>query len=165
MNGLDYVLIAIIVLAALRCWFRGIIGEVLSMAAILGGLLAGIFFYRPVGEWLNTLVSMGGFALVAGFVASFALVFIVVKIIEKSMRSVLENLNLDILDRLLGLVFGVFEGMVVSAIIIMLLRYQPVFNVEALLTESFIARLLLPLVAAAIPAIPAIPAVNLTGQA
>ena len=157
MNALDYVLIAIIALSALRCWFRGIIGEVLSMAAILGGLLSGIFFYRPVGEWLNTLVHMGGFALVAGFVASFAIVFIVVKIVERSLRSILENLNLDILDSLLGLLFGAFEGIVVSAIIIMVLRYQPVFNVETVLTGSFIARLLLPLVAAAIPTIQAIP--------
>lgn len=153
MNGLDYILIAIIALAALRCWFRGIIGEVLSMAAVIGGLLAGIFFYRSFGQWLNTIFDFGGFALIAGFIAAFAIVFIVVKIVEKSIRGVLENLNLDILDRLLGFLFGAFEGIIVSAIVIMLLRYQPVFDVESLLTGSFISRLLLPLVASAIPAI------------
>ena len=102
MNALDYVLFAIIAIAALRCWFRGIIGEVLSMAAVVGGLLAGIFFYRAVGAWISGLYPLGNLEVVVGFVAAFALVFIVVKIIERSLRSVLENLNLDILDREIG---------------------------------------------------------------
>ncbi len=151
MNALDYVLFAIIALAALRCWFRGIIGEVLSMAAVVGGLLAGIFFYRPVGAWLATMVKLGGFEIVAGFVASFALVFIVVKIVERSLHSVLENLNLDVLDKVLGLVFGALEGAIVATVIVMILRYQPLVDVKTLLEGSFMARLLLPLVAERFP--------------
>ena len=146
MNVLDYVLFAVIAIAALRCWFRGIIGEVLSMAAVVGGLLAGIFFYRPVGAWIS------GLEVVVGFVASFAIVFIVVKIIEKSLRSVLENLNLDVLDSVFGLVFGVVEGVVISAVVVMILHYQPVFDVEALLDGSWLAGFLLPLVVEALPA-------------
>ena len=152
MNVLDYVLLAVIAIAALRCWFRGIVGEVLSMAAVVGGLLAGIFFFRPVGAWISNMKPLGGFEVVVGFVASFAVVFIVVKIVEKSLRSVLENLNLDILDSVLGLIFGVVEGVIISAIVVMILHYQPVFDVEALLDGSWIARLLLPLVVEALPA-------------
>ena len=151
MNALDYVLFAIIAIAALRCWFRGIIGEVLSAAALVGGLLSGIFFYRPVGAWIDSLVALGGFEQVVGFIAAFAAVFIVVKVIERSLRSVLENLNLDVLDRILGLAFGAFEGLIVSTKIILVLRSQPLFNVGALLEGSIVARILLPLVAGRIP--------------
>jgi len=147
MNGLDYVLLGIIAIAALRCWFRGIIGEFLSVAAVLGGLLSGILFYRPVGAWLSTLKALGGFEPVAGFVASFALVFIAIKLVERALVSLLENLNLNILDRVLGLGFGALEGIIVSAIVVMLLRYQPIFDVEALLSGSLVARLLMPVVA------------------
>ncbi len=151
MNALDFVLLAIIAVAALRCWFRGIIGEVLSMAAVVGGLLAGILFYRPVGAWLSSLRPLGGFEIAVGFVASFALVFIVVKIIERSLRGVLESLNLDILDRVFGFAFGALEGLVLSAVIVMVLRYQPVVDVGALLDGSVIARILIPIVAERIP--------------
>jgi membrane protein required for colicin V production len=151
MNTLDYVLFAIIAIAALRCWFRGIISEVLSTAALVGGLLSGIFFYQAIGVWISSLVPLGGFEPVAGFIAAFALVFIVVKIVERSLRSVLENLNLDILDRVLGLIFGAVEGVLVSAIIIMVLRYQPLIDVVGLLEGSMIARILLPLVAENFP--------------
>jgi len=151
MNSLDYVLIAIIAIAALRCWFRGIIGEVLSAAAVVGGLLSGIFFYRPVGAWISSIVALGGFEQVVGFVAAFAIVFIVVKVVERSLRSVLENLNLDALDRILGLAFGAFEGLLVSTIVILVLRYQPLVDVSTLLEGSLVARVILPLVAGHIP--------------
>jgi len=151
LNTLDYVLFGIIALAALRCWFRGIISEVLTMAAVVGGLLSGIFFYRPVGAWISGLYPLGGFEIVAGFIAAFALVFIIVKIIERSLRSVLENLNLDVLDRIFGLVFGAVEGLIISIIIIMILRYQPLIDAGSILEGSFMARWLLPLVAERLP--------------
>jgi membrane protein required for colicin V production len=151
MNSLDYVLFAIIVVAALRCWFRGIIGEILSTAAFVGGLLSGIFFYRQIGAWISTLVALGGLEPFVGFVASFAIVFIVVKIVERSLRSILENLNLDFLDRILGFAFGALEGVIISVIILMVLRYQPIVDVEALLEGSLVARILLPIVAQRIP--------------
>jgi len=151
MNTLDYILLAIMALAALRCWFRGIIGEVLSTAAVVGGLLSGIFFYRPIGAWISSLVPLGGFEPVVGFVAAFALVFIVVKIVERSLRGVLESLHLDILDRILGLVFGALEGVIIAAIIILVLKFQPLFNVTALLDGSVVARFMLPLLTERMP--------------
>lgn len=152
MNSLDYVLFAIIAVAALRCWFRGIIGEILSTAALVGGLLAGIFFYRQIGAWISTLVPLGGLEPFAGFIASFAVVFIVVKIVERSLRSVLENLNMDFLDKILGLGFGALEGIIISAIILLVLRFQPVVDVGSLLEGSLLARILLPIIAERFPA-------------
>ncbi|MFH2116337.1 MAG: CvpA family protein, partial [Spirochaetota bacterium] len=81
MNTLDYIVLAIIAVAALRCWFRGIIGEVLSAAALVGGLLAGVLFYRPLAAWLTTLVDLGKLSLVAGFLIGFAIVFLAFKIL------------------------------------------------------------------------------------
>lgn len=154
MNTLDYILLAIMALAALRCWFRGIIGEVLSTAAVVGGLLSGIFFFRPVGAYIASIIALGGLEPVVGFVAAFALVFIVVKIVERSLRGLLENLHLDILDRILGLVFGALEGVIIAAIVILVLKFQPLVNVAALLDGSVVARILVPLLTEHMPQAP-----------
>jgi len=151
MNILDYILLAIIGIAALRCWFRGIIGEMLSTAALVGGLLAGVLFYRPLAGWLTTLVDLGTLSLVAGFLLGFAIVFIAFKVLERSIQGILEGFNLDILDKLLGFVFGAFEGLLISAILLLLLKYQPVFDASEILEESLAARILLPLIAERLP--------------
>lgn len=151
MNALDYILLAIMALVALRCWFRGIISEVLSMAAVVGGLLSGIFYYGPVGAYIASIVALGGLEPVVGFVAAFALVFVAVKIVERSLRGVLENLHLDILDRILGLVFGALEGVIIAAIIILVLKFQPIVNVTALFDGSIAARILVPLLTERMP--------------
>ena len=151
MNTLDYILFAIIAIAALRCWFRGIIGEVLSTAALVGGLAAGILFYRPIAAWLLTHIEIGKLSLVAGFLLGFAIVFIAFKVLERSMRSILEGFNLDILDKMLGFGFGAFEGLLISAIILLLLKYQQLIDVSELLEKSLAARILLPIIAERLP--------------
>lgn len=153
MNILDYILLAITAIAALRCWFRGIIGEVLSAAALVGGLLAGIIFYRPLASWMTTLVDLGAMALVAGFLLAFVLVFIAFKLLERSLRGILEGLNLDILDNLFGFGFGAFEGLLISAILLLLLKFQPVFEVHELLEGSLAARIILPIIAERLPSL------------
>jgi membrane protein required for colicin V production len=153
MNILDYVFLAIIAIAALRCWFRGIIGEVLSAAALVGGLLAGVVFYRPLAGWLNTRIDLGSLALVAGFLMGFAIVFIAFKILERSLRGILEGFNLDILDKLLGFGFGIFEGLLISSILLLLLKFQPVVDVGELLEGSLAARILLPIISERLPSL------------
>lgn len=151
MNTLDFVLLAIIAVAALRCLFRGIVAEVMSVAAVVGGLLAAILFYKPVGGWIGQLVDLGAFSIIAGFVITFILVFVIVKILESSLKTVLEGLRLSSLDKVLGFVYGAGEGLIVAAIILILLRYQPIFKVESLLGGSWFARTLLPVIAERMP--------------
>lgn len=152
MNGLDFVLLAVTGVLGLRCFFRGIISEVLSAAALVGGVLAGVLFHAPLGAWLGERFGLGGFSPVAGFLLAFAAVFIVVKIVEGSLRNVLEHLELQALDRVLGFGFGLVEGLVLSALVILILRYQPVLELDALLSGSLLARLLIPLIAGYLPA-------------
>jgi membrane protein required for colicin V production len=163
MNALDYVLFAVTGILGLRCFFRGIISEVLSAAALVGGVLAGVLFHAPLGAWLGERFGLGGFSPVAGFLVAFAAVFIIVKIVEGSLRSVLEQLELQALDRVLGFAFGLVEGLVLSALVILILSYQPVLELNALLSGSLLARILLPLIADYLPAAAALSAAAAEG--
>ncbi len=156
MNVLDYIFLGIIGVLGLRCLFKGIIGEVLSAAALVGGLLAGLVFHRPVAAWLAGKFELGGFAVIAAFLLSFAVVFIIIKIIERALSSVLENLQLEALDRILGLLFGLVEGVILSCLILLILNYQPLFDLSALLEGSAFARIFIPLLAqhVAMPELP-----------
>jgi uncharacterized membrane protein required for colicin V production len=55
-------------------------------------------------------------------------------------------------DKFLGILFGIAEGMVLAALVVLLLRLQPLFDPSSLLRDSLFARLLLPLAGMVMPA-------------
>ncbi|MCX7025572.1 MAG: CvpA family protein [Spirochaetes bacterium] len=145
MNTLDWILVAIAGAFAARCLFRGFIKETLSAAALLAGGLAGIVFYRQAGELIGRISGLTDFLEIAGFAAAFVIAFVVVKLIETAMRASVEALRLGWADRLLGLVLGTVEGLIIVCLVLILLARQPVFHLEPLLEGSAIARFLLPI--------------------
>lgn len=149
MNALDLVFLVVILLFALRCYFRGFVEELLSMAAIILGVFLAIVFYRPAGEFLARHLALDSFTEVLGFAVVFLLVFLVIKILQGVLRSVIENINLETLDRGLGFLLGASEGLLLVSILLILMRMQPVFDVAGLLEGSFLGRTLLPILVSA----------------
>lgn len=154
MNTLDWIFILILVLLGARCMIRGFVAEVLSVAALLLGLLAALFFYKSAGA---LFVSWGlggqGAALsgILGFAAVFLLVFLVVKLVERLIREGIEAAQLGGIDRVLGLVLGLAEGLLlVSLVLVAMSLLEPSFKslpgYSKLLRDSYFARLILPIV-------------------
>ncbi len=149
MNALDLILFVVILLFAIRCYFRGFVEELLSMAAVILGIFLAIVLYRSAADFLERRFGMDSMTEVLGFVAVFLIVFVLIKILQGVLKNVIENINLDTLDRGLGFLLGTAEGVLMVSVVLILLRLQPVFNVSGLLAGSFLARMLLPLLVSA----------------
>ena len=145
---LDVIFILLIVLFALRCYLKGFISEILSMAAIVLGLLASLFFYKNGAEYLRARFwpDLKTIPEIIAFVALFLIVFIVVKILEVMLKGIVQGIRLGGADRLLGVLFGLAESIAVISLVLFLLRIQPLVDPDSLLSDSFFARLLLPLI-------------------
>jgi membrane protein required for colicin V production len=154
MNALDWVFIVILALLGIRCMIKGFIAEVLSVAAILLGLLAAIFLYKAAGR---LFVGWGIAAkpeivpAILGFAAVFLLTFLLIKLIAHLLREGIEAAELGGVDRALGLVLGLAEGLVlVSLVLIAMSLLEPTLKSIAgyskLLDGSFFAKLILPII-------------------
>ena len=154
MNALDWIFIVILALLGVRCMIKGFIAEVLSVAAILIGLLAGLFLYKGAGQ---IIVGWGLAAkpevvpAILGFAAVFILAFLVVKLIERLLKEGIEAAELGGVDRALGLVLGLAEGLIlVSFVLVAMSLLEPAFKSIAgyhkLLGGSFFAKLILPVI-------------------
>jgi membrane protein required for colicin V production len=80
------------------------------------------------------------------FAAIFLIVFIAIKIIEMTLRSIIEGVRLGGLDRLLGFFFGLVEGIVIVCLLLFLISIQPLFDPKQIIEESFFAKILMPLI-------------------
>jgi len=145
---IDFIFLGLMGLFMIRCYIKGFISELLSMAAVVLGLLASLFFYKNGAAFIRTkyLNDMKVIPEILAFISLFIIVFLVIKLFEMLLKGVIEGVRLKGADHFLGIVFGFAEGLAVISLILFLLNIQPLFDPSALLQESFFARLLLPLI-------------------
>jgi membrane protein required for colicin V production len=148
MAAIDVVFLVIIAIFAFRCAARGFIGELLSMAALIFGMLAAICFFRWGGQLIRSWFMPGVRVLpeVIAFVTFFLIVFITIKTIEITLKSIIEKIQLGGLDRMLGLLFGFVEGVIIVCLILFVINILPPVVSGHVLEKSLFARILLPFV-------------------
>ena len=147
-NVIDVIFILLITLFMLRCFLKGFVSEVFSMAAIIFGILASLFFYKNGAEYLREkfwpdLITIPE---IIAFVALFLIVFIVVKLLEIMLKGIINGIKLGGADKFLGLIFGFAQGMAVVSLVLFILHIQPLFDASEFLADSFFAKYILPLI-------------------
>jgi membrane protein required for colicin V production len=118
------------------------------MASIVLGLLAALFFYKNGADFVRAhfLQDIRKVPEVIAFIMLFLIVFLVVKLLEVIFRNVIDEIQLGNADGFLGVIFGFAEGIAVISLILFLLRIQPLFDPSSILSDSFFARFILPLI-------------------
>lgn len=131
MNGVDYLILGVIVISMLLGLVRGFVREAIGLLAWLGGLwlawryaellephLGGMVGEEPVSTWTaRVLILMG--VLLAGWLVAGILTY------------VLRHSGLSLMvDRVLGGVFGTVRGIVVVAVFVMLGQFVELNRVE-----------------------------------
>jgi membrane protein required for colicin V production len=145
---IDIVFLSLIILFVIRCYLKGFVSEIFSMAAIILGILCALFFYKNGSDFLrsNFWPELRVIPEIIAFIALFIIVFIVIKILGSMLKGIIEKVSLSGIDRFLGTIFGFAEGLVVVCLILLLLYIQPLFDPSSILSESIFAGLLLPLI-------------------
>jgi membrane protein required for colicin V production len=145
---IDIIFAALIVIFTVRCALRGFIGELMSMASVVLGLLAALFFYKNGGAYIRTRFMPGMEIIpeILAFIALFLIVFILIKILEAILKEIIEGIKLGGADRFLGIVFGLVEGIIVVSLVLFVFTVQPLFDPEPILNKSIFADILLPII-------------------
>ena len=140
---MDIVFAVIILVAAVRCTFKGFIAEIMTMASIILAIGAALLFSGLLSGYLESIMGESVWNGVISFLIIFLVVYLIVKLLEGSLHKLIEKIELEKLDQALGFFLGVIEGILVITVFVLVLDIQPFFDTVALLKESFIASLLL----------------------
>jgi len=137
MNFLDIILICIVALFLLRGLFRGLVQEVLSLIAVVLAIYLASRFDDALAPHLKLYITSD----ITVSALSYSLIFIgtlvVVWLLTKLIRSMLEISLLGWVDRTLGGVFGLLEGVLICLVGLMFLQtFAPGADI---LKESYIA--------------------------
>jgi membrane protein required for colicin V production len=121
MNGLDWAIVAILVLSVLLAAAQGFLHEVISLAGVVVGYLLAAWEYWRVAPRLAPYVKSDAVAQSVAFLAIFFAVVIVAGIIGRIARWLAHEAGLGWADRLLGAVFGLVRGSAVVAVLVLAL--------------------------------------------
>ena len=148
MQIIDIIFIALIILMIIHGFIKGFIGELFSWAALVLSIWVAVLLFPAGGAFIRTRI-MENVRIVPellAFIAIFLIIMIVIKLLEHILRNVVEGAHLGSLNRFLGAVFGLIEGLAITALVIFVLSVQPLFNARPLLAESIFNQFLAPLI-------------------
>lgn len=144
-SGLDIAFAVVVLLFTLRVGIKGFVKEFMSMAALILGIAIAALFSGFGAQYVRPYIESGPWAQIVAFLILFLITYVIVKLFENALGSIVERINLVSLDRALGFFLGLAEGLLVVFIVILVLQLQPLFETESILQDSVFARVLLPL--------------------
>lgn len=115
-NPADGVVLAVLLLAALLAFTRGMVAEVLSLAAWAGAALIALYALPFVLPITQKYVKVEMVAYVISSAALFIVALVVLTILFGRISRGVQNSSLSAVDRSLGFVFGLFKGAVLVSV-------------------------------------------------
>ncbi|WP_395647579.1 CvpA family protein [Terricaulis sp.] len=120
----DFAALAILGLSGVMAFARGLIREVFSIIAFIGGFLAAVFFADMVRPFIESISDLSGpIASVAAGLLIFLIVFILITVVTSAVaKTAHQSTEIGSFDRAAGLAFGVLRGVLVVALFVLLMR-------------------------------------------
>jgi len=119
----------------------GLIRSTFRFAALLGGFLAAIMFFRDVQEWLGSITSSAASGNSA-MITSFLIVFLVVSFAILGVGIVLEQFTKAIMlggiDKLAGLALGLLMACIIAWAACLSISSMPVEEVQSKFGRSVV---------------------------
>ena len=132
MNLFDILVFAVVGIAAIGGFWRGLVQEVLSLAAWFLAAFAIYYLHQPLTEALFRYVEAEPATSILAFALLLLIPYAAMKVIANNVGKASRNSILGPIDRVLGFGFGLVKGtvIVVLAFSILALGYDRVWELE-----------------------------------
>jgi membrane protein required for colicin V production len=126
LNVLDVIIIIVLFMSIFFGIIKGLVRELLSLAFFAIAVVLAFLFYNDVGTMLLKYISDKEVAKFTGFIVIFTTVLIIGSIVTYYVKKVFVVGPLKPIDRILGGVFGLIRGILISGVIVFGLIAFPV---------------------------------------
>ncbi len=120
MTWFDYAVLGVIGLSLLVGVVRGFVREVFSLIGWIAAAAVASAFAVSVAVWLPAAVNSPVARVAIAFVIVFLTVLVATGLLGWLLASLVKAAGLGLADRFLGAVFGIFRGLLVVLVVVML---------------------------------------------
>jgi len=123
MNYIDVIIIVILVAGMVRGFFNGFVKEVASLLALILGIWGAIKFSGFTAEKLYDYFDLtGNYVGIVSFLITFGIIVIIIHFIGMLVDKLVDAVSLNILNKLLGIVFGLFKSILILSVFLVVLN-------------------------------------------
>lgn len=128
MGVLDWIFLAVLGLSFLIGAWRGLVYEMLSLAAWVAAFVAAQWLATDVARWLPTMGAAEPLRYAAGFLLTFVVAAFLGGLVAVVVKKMVTVAGLAPVDRALGAVFGLVRGMVLLLAAAVVIAMTPLKN-------------------------------------
>lgn len=125
MTAFDYAVLGVMAVSLLLGVTRGVVSEILALAAWLAAFVAARLWAAPAGELLLADLPDPLWRQLAGFLVVLVAVLLLFALLRWLTTLLLKASGLRPLDRVLGALFGVARGILVVLVVVLLAGLTP----------------------------------------
>lgn len=123
MNFIDLIIIVLLILGAVRGFTDGFIKELASLLALILGIWGAIKFSSFTAERLYEYFDMTGrYVGILAFMITFIVIVILIHFIGLLIDKFVDAIELSFLNRLAGILFGLFKTALILSVIFVILN-------------------------------------------
>jgi membrane protein required for colicin V production len=120
LTAFDYAVLGVLAVSVLLGTWRGVIGEILALAAWLVAIVAARAGGDPMAVLLEGVIAQPALRLIAAYALVVVGVLVLFAIGRRLLAMLVRAAGLGLLDRFLGAGFGILRGLVVVLVVVML---------------------------------------------
>ena len=110
MNTVDAIILLVVAVSAMFGFLRGLVREVLGLAAWIGAAVAAVYFFPQLQSVARSAIANPDVADPVAFGVAFLVVLIALSLVARSVGGAVRRSALSGLDRTLGLIYGLARG-------------------------------------------------------
>lgn len=156
MAVVDIFFLIIIAFFIFKGLIMGFVREFMNLAALFGGIAAGILAQPYLNGFLSKVLNVQGtvtsvvpdvsdigntvrWVPILSFLIAFLVTYIVIKLVELLILKAVDKIHLNQLNRIMGVMYGALEAGITILFIVFVVNIQSYVDLSTLFDESIIA--------------------------
>ena len=112
-NLVDIVFIIILLASTLLAFWKGFVAQAISFTGWILALLAARLLGQEVAPVFEPLIPDPGLQLAAAYISVTLVVLLAARVVSAALGSLVAKIGLGMLDKLLGIAFGILRGLAI----------------------------------------------------
>lgn len=135
-NAFDWVAVLVIALSALLSLWRGFVREAIALAGWLIAFIVANLFAIYLAEAIGEVIANRTGRYIVAWTVLFVATLVTSSVVAKLLAKIMKASGLGVVDRLLGMVFGMLRGALIVMAVVFVVREVIPKSEQSLLQDS-----------------------------